>query len=283
MTLACGTLSYRQEPLERALEGISRAGFRWVEIGCVCGYCEHVRPEAMSVEEMDRLGDQVSRHGLGISSIAGHIDLEFPLLGRGPDAAHEGYARLRSRIDLANRLGVEIVNTGVGVARDEAELDGFYRDFGALLDYAEERGVKIGLESHAGLTETAVTTLALCRKMGRPNLGINYDAANVRFYTGLDPVADLESCLDEIGAWLIHVHIKDHAGGKGEWNFPPLGEGSVDFERLAGLFRRIGYRGPYSLEIEFLGPDSTDPTPEIIDQGVAASYQFMRRLGLEQS
>ena len=26
-TLSCGTLSYRQEPLARALEGIARAGF----------------------------------------------------------------------------------------------------------------------------------------------------------------------------------------------------------------------------------------------------------------
>jgi L-ribulose-5-phosphate 3-epimerase len=281
MTLACGTLSYRQEPLERALEGIARAGFPAVELGCVCGYCEHVRPEAMSGAEMDRVGARVAGFGLGIASIAGHVDLEFPLLGKGPEVAREGFARLRSRVELASRLGVEIVNTGVGVAQEPGELVGFYREFGALLAHAAARGVKIGLESHAGLTETAAASLALCRRMGRPNLGINYDAANVRFYTGANPVADLESCAGELADHLIHVHIKDHAGGQGEWNFPPLGQGSVDFPRLAALFRRIGYSGPYSLEIEFQGPDSTDPSPEIIDQGVAGSYQFMRRLGLE--
>jgi L-ribulose-5-phosphate 3-epimerase len=279
--LACGTLSYRQEPLERALDGIARAGFPAVELGCVCGYCEHVRPEAMTPAEMDRLADRVARFGLEIASIAGHVDLEFPLLGKGPEIAREGFARLRSRIELASRLGVGIVNTGVGVAQDPGELDGFYRAFDALLADAETRGVKIGLESHAGLTETAVASLALCRRMGRPNLGINYDAANVRFYTGGDPVADLESCAGELGDWLIHVHIKDHAGGQGEWNFPPLGQGNIDFPRLVALFRQIGFRGPYSLEIEFQGPDSTDPSPEIIDQGVAESYAFMRRLGIE--
>jgi L-ribulose-5-phosphate 3-epimerase len=281
MVLACGTLSYRQEPLERALEGIARAGFPAVELGCVCGYCEHVRPEAMSAADMARLGDQVAGFGLEIASIAGHVDLAFPLLGKGPEVAREGFARLRSRIELASRLGVEIVNTGVGMAQDAGELEGFYRAFEALLADAEAHGVKIGLESHAGLTETAVASLAFCRRMGRPNLGINYDAANVRFYTGGDPVADLESCAGELGAHLIHVHIKDHAGGQGEWNFPPLGQGSIDFPRLAALFRRIGYKGPYSLEIEFQGPDSTDPSPEIIDQGVAESYAFMRRLGIE--
>jgi L-ribulose-5-phosphate 3-epimerase len=278
MRLACGTLSYRQEPLERALEGIARAGFPAVELGAVCGYCEHVRPEAMSATDMAQLGDQVAGFGLEIASIAGHVDLEFPLLGKGPEVAREGLARLRSRIELASRLGVPIVNTGIGVAQDPAELEEFYRGFDALLADAAAQGVKIGLESHAGLTATAAASLALCRRMGRPNLGINYDAANVRFYTGGDPVADLENCAGELGAWLIHVHIKDHAGGQGEWNFPPLGQGSLDFPRLAALFRRIGYDGPYSLEIEFQGPDSTDPSPEIIDQGVAESYQFMRRL-----
>jgi sugar phosphate isomerase/epimerase len=263
------------------LEGIARAGFLAVEIGCVCGYCEHVRPESMSPAEMAGLGDQVAGFGLEIASIAGHVDLEFPLLGKGPEVAREGFARLRSRVELASRLGVGIVNTGLGVAQDPGELDGFYRAFDALLVDAEARGVKIGLESHAGLTETAAASLALCRRMGRPNLGINYDAANVRFYTGGDPVADLESCAGDLADHLIHVHIKDHAGGQGEWNFPPLGQGSVDFPRLAAIFRGIGFRGPYSLEIEFQGPDSTDPSPEIIDRGVAESYQFMRQLRLE--
>jgi len=283
VTLACGTLSYRQQPLERALEGIARAGFPAVEIGCVCGYCEHVKPEAMSTADMDGLAERVSQSGLFIASIAGHVDLAFPLLGKGPDVAEEGFARLRSRIDLASHLGVPIVNTGLGVAHDDGddELDAFYRRFDSLLAYAEERNVKIGLESHAGLTETAAASLALCRRMGRPSLGINYDAANVRFYAGADPVADLEACADELPDYLIHAHIKDHAGGKGDWDFPPLGQGNIDFARLAAIFRRIGFRGPYSLEIEFKGPDSTDPSPEIIDRGVAESYQFMKNMKLE--
>jgi len=60
-----------------------------------------------------------------------------------------------------------------------------------------------------------------------------------------------------------------------------LGEGEVNFKKLADIFRRVGDRGPYSLEIQFLGPGTTDPTPEFIDQGIAASYRFMDNLGLE--
>lgn len=281
MALACGTLSYRQEPLERALEGIRQAGFRAVELGCVCGYCEHIRPEAMTGAEVDRLAARLRSLDLEVISLAGHVDLQYPLLGKGPEAAKAGFERLQRRADVAAQMGVPIVNSGLGVAAPGEDLGPFYERLAALLAYFEQRGLKLGLESHAGLTETAQASLALCRRMRSPALGINYDAANVRFYTGQDPVADLESCGAELAEHLIHVHIKDHAGGRGEWNFPPLGEGSVEFEGLARVFRRIGYAGPYSLEIEFLGPDSTDPTPEIIDAGVAQSYQFMRRLGLE--
>jgi sugar phosphate isomerase/epimerase len=217
---------------------------------------------------------------LTVISVAGHVDMEYPLLGKGPEVADRGFELLRRRVDVAQQLGAPIVNSGVGVAAEGEDLEPFYRQLGEVLRYFEERGVKLGLESHAGLTETARASLDLCQRMGSPALGINYDAANVRYYTGQDPVADLEACEAELGPHLIHVHIKDHAGGRGEWNFPPLGEGAVDFESLARVFRRLEFPGPYSLEIEFMGPDSTDPTPEIIDRGVAQSYQFMRRLGL---
>jgi len=280
MSLACGTLSYRQAPLERALEGIRRAGFTSVELGCVCGYCEHVRPEEMTRPDVERLSKLLRQFDLEVISLAGHVDLQYPLLGKGPEVADRGFELLRRRADLAQQLGVPIVNSGLGVAEPGERLEPFYARLATLLDYFHERGVKLGLESHAGLTETARASLELCRRMQSPALGINYDAANVRFYTGQDPVADLESCEADLADYLIHVHIKDHAGGRGDWNFPPLGEGNVDFDGLTRSFRRLGYLGPYSLEIEFLGPDSTDPTPEIIDAGVAQSYEFMRRLGL---
>lgn len=280
--LACGTLSYRQESLERAMEGIAAAGFPGVEVGCVCGYCEHIVPEKMSEKDMDDLGALADKHNLKIVSIAGHIDFACPLIGKGPDAAAEGFGKLKARVDVASRLGVGVVNTGVGVAAEDEDMEKFYNELRRFLDYAGERNVKIGVESHAGVSETAKASLEFCRTVNHPCLGINHDAGNVRFYAGQDPVADLESVADEIGEWLIHVHIKDHRGNKGDWDFPPLGEGELDQSALAALYRRIGYQGPYSLEIEFKGVDTDDPTPEIIDQGVAQSCTFMKNLGLEE-
>lgn len=97
----------------------------------------------------------------------------------------------------------------------------------------------IDLENHAGVTETAKASLDLCRGIGSAAPGINHDAGNVRFYSGIDPVAD-----------------------------------------LAAVYRQIGFHGPFRLEIEFKGPESTDSSPEIIDRGVARSFRFMQDLRL---
>ena len=78
----CGTVSYRQQSLERALEGVAKSGFRAIEVACISGYCDHIYPEQMSVGDMDRLAKLVERFGLRIASIAGHIDLAWPLMGK---------------------------------------------------------------------------------------------------------------------------------------------------------------------------------------------------------
>jgi len=57
----------------------------------------------------------------------------------------------------------------------------------------------IDLESHAGVTETAKASVDLCRGIGSPAPGINHDAGNVRFYSGIDPVADLAAVYRQIG------------------------------------------------------------------------------------
>src|SRR5580765_7974395 len=127
MRLVCGTVTYRQQSLERALEGIAKSGFRAIEVSAISAYCEHIVPEEMGAGDMDRLAKRVERFGLRIASIAGHVDLGWPLMGKraevaqfpqlpqDTDIAHGGFVRLRSRIDLASHLGIEIVNTGIGV------------------------------------------------------------------------------------------------------------------------------------------------------------------------
>jgi sugar phosphate isomerase/epimerase len=74
------------------------------------------------------------------------------------------------------------------------------------------------------------------------------------------------------------VHLKDTVGGKGVWNFPALGTGTVDFARVLEILDRAGYSGPYSVELEFQG----EPWPPLADvnEAMRSSYEHLRSLGL---
>jgi sugar phosphate isomerase/epimerase len=62
-------------------------------------------------------------------------------------------------------------------------------------------------------------------------------------------LVDLEHALVRLG----HVHLKDKRGGKGVFDFPPLGEGDLDVESLLRDVAGAGFGGPVSLEIEYDG------------------------------
>ena len=77
---------------------------------------------------------------------------------------------------------------------------------------------------------------------------------------------------------LAHVHLKDTTGGKGNWNFPAIGDGVVDFARVLEILREAGYAGPYSVEIEFQG----EPWPPLaeVNDAMRRSYEHLSSLGL---
>ena len=78
--------------------------------------------------------------------------------------------------------------------------------------------------------------------------------------------------------WVALSHLKDKLGGHRVWNFPALGSGHVDFAKLLRTFRRGGYSGPLSVEVEFKG----DPWPSLaaVNRAMARSYQYLNCLGL---
>ena len=74
------------------------------------------------------------------------------------------------------------------------------------------------------------------------------------------------------------MHLKDTTGGKGNWNFPAIGSGTVDFARVLEILRDAGYDGPYSVELEFQG----EPWPPLdeVTESMSRSYRHLSGLGL---
>ena len=263
--LAASTNSYHSYSLEEALDGIARAGFRSVELTSVPGWTEHVRRDADD-EEIQRVKNLLAQHRLSPVSLSGHSDL----------VSDEGVTEFRKAIDIARKLGISKITTSTGGHADtsggdlDEQREAFLARIGPLADEAAQDGIDICLETHGGLLATGVMAKELIQRIGRPNVGINYDPGNLIFYGDTRPEEDLPGAVDTV----THMHIKDQIGGAGVWNFPQIGTGDVDYKALFETLDAAGFAGPCSIEIEFQG----EPWPplEEVDRAMAESYRYVR-------
>ena len=262
--LAGHTNSYHTYSLDEALEGIAKAGFKYVELSAVEGWTEHVPLDATD-EQIAEIQAKMDRLGLKPSTLSGHSDL----------TTEHGLAVGKKAVDLCVKLGLSLMNTAIGGHYSEDEnKDAFMGNIHALADYAADRDVTIGLEVHGDIMASGEMSIPLIQEIGRPNVGINYDTANCVFYGDVQAVDDLRPVVP----YLVSVHLKDKIGGKKEWNFPGIGEGEVDFAQILKILEEEGYKAPLSVEIEFSGL----PWPPLaeVDRSMKVSYETLKRLGL---
>ena len=141
----------------------------------------------------------------------------------------------------AERFGLPIVNTAIGGhAHVEESEDAFMANIGTLADAAQAAGLVIALEIHGDLMASGERSIPLLDRIGHPAVKVNYDTANVEHYGGVRAEDDLPAIADRVA----NVHLKDMRGGQGDWDFPAIGEGHVDFGRVLEILRGAGYDGP---------------------------------------
>ena len=264
--LAVSTNSYHTYTFKEALDGISRAGFRSVELSSVPGWTEHVRRGADD-EEIQNVKNLLAQYRLVPVSLSGHSDL----------VSDEGVGEFRKALDLCRALGIDMITTSTGGHADtsgggiDEQREAFLARIGPLADEAAADGITICLETHGGLLATGAMAADLVRRIGKPNVGINYDPGNVIFYGDTRPEQDVASAVDLIN----HVHVKDQIGGAGVWHFPTIGTGEIDYAAIFTALDAAGFAGPCSIELEFQG----EPWPplEDVNRAMAQSYEYVRR------
>lgn len=104
----------------------------------------------------------------------------------------------------------------------------------AASDYSGKKGITLGLEDHAGITQTADAILEIIHRVDSPYAGINLDITH--FLPMSTAYAQIEACIP----YATQTHIRD-----------VFDDGSpLDLERVFGLFARHGYKGYMSAEYE---------------------------------
>jgi L-ribulose-5-phosphate 3-epimerase len=238
MLRAAATICFKPFPLEDALRGLAELGFENVEIGAVKGEIDHVDPDTLDAAAVDRIRGALEANGQRCVSWSGHSHLDTDL----------GKERLRRVVRAAGELGSLAVNTYTGEADTPERRAAFVRNVREVADEAAELGVLVCLETDSNLLPTARVGREILRELDHPAVKLNYDGANVVFYTDdVRPEEDVHEAIGLIG----HVHLKDKRGGKGVWDFPPLGEGELDLRAILEPIYASGFGGPISMEIEF--------------------------------
>ena len=109
--------------------------------------------------------------------------------------------------------------------------------------FAAERKIKLVLKPHGGGSGASDEIVKAMKAVGHPNFKIWYDAGNIIYYTGKDPVAELAPIAEHVTGFCA----KDCGTEKGDVMIQ-FGTGKVDF---AGVFKKLksaGFNGPIMVE-----------------------------------
>ena len=170
--------------------------------------------------------------------------------GIAPDGTWEQNRKnIRATAELAQQLGLKLVTFHAGFLPHDEKDPGFakmQRRLGEAAEAFAAAGSTLGLETGQ---ETAADLIRLLQKLQRPNVGVNFDPANMILYDKGDPV----EALRRLGPWIRQVHIKDARRTKvpGTWGAEvTVGTGEVKWPAFFATLRELNYPGDFVIERE---------------------------------
>lgn len=166
-------------------------------------------------------------------------------------------AELKRSADFASLLGVKNIVSHIGflpVNPKDPDYLGAVKALTELADHCAERGVWFCFETGQ---ETPVVLRRCMADIGRENLGVNLDPANLLMYGNANPI----DALDLLGPFVRDVHAKDGdypTNGRELGPEKVLGEGRVNFPALVAKLKSFGYSGSLTIEREISGPQQIE-------------------------
>jgi sugar phosphate isomerase/epimerase len=170
--------------------------------------------------------------------------------GIAPDATWEqNWINIRATAALAHELKLKLVTFHAGFLPHKEKDPNFAKMLGRLTETADAFGVaKINLGLETG-QETAPVLVKLLTKLKRPNVGVNFDPANMILYDKGNPIAALRV----LGPWIRQVHTKDARRTKvpGTWSQEvAVGTGEVDWPAFFATLKKLSFAGDCVIERE---------------------------------
>ena len=233
--LACATSSFGQFiNLENVLESIASLGFKGVEFMSIPTWFEHIKPEQMNENTITIFRKKLSNIHLRPLAISGHCEM----------GKKEGSQQLEHRILLAANLGVTTVVCGSGAIHSLNEEKNFFEGIKKCSELAEEKQIILALETGGNFIPTGRVMKEIIQEVNAASVKVTYDPANVMTWGKANPMDDIFHVMDV----LHHVHLKDHQHNNDQ--YPPLGDGDIDFNNLFRQLYDNGFEGNFGIEVD---------------------------------
>ena len=255
--IGCFNRAWTDWSYDEALDGIAASGYK------LTGLLSPHRGElftasSATVEYLDGLKKRIAQRGLVVNMTSIHLRSEATLA--------DNIADLRKQIENAARLELKFMLT-FGV--DKPQLyENFYRLMADAAAQGQKHGLQIVMKPHGGASGAAEEILRCLEKVGHPNFKIWYDAGNIIYYTGKDPVAELEP----VARYVSGFCAKDCPGPKGEV-MSQFGSGKVDFKAVFAKLKSVGFKGPILVEGVKVGA-----TPQESTTNARANREFLEKV-----
>ncbi len=230
--IGCFNRPFTKWSLDEGLAGIKAAGYR------VMGLLSATKEEPFigahaTPEYLESIKTRLKAHGLKANMGALRSRHNIPL--------EESIAEVRKQVDNARTLSLEYVLT-FGVDRPD-QYEHYFKVMANAAAYAAERKIKLVMKPHGGSSGASEEILRCIDKVGHPNFKIWYDAGNIIYYTGKDPVKELEP----VAKYVTGFCAKDCAEPKSEVMIQ-FGTGKVDFKSVFAVLKKAGFNGPVMVE-----------------------------------
>jgi L-ribulose-5-phosphate 3-epimerase len=199
-----------------------------------------------------------ARRGVtSVSGMMGMIGEDYSTLdsirrtgGVVPDGTWPGnWRNVQANADVAGSLGLKLVTFHAGFLpheKSDPALPALLSRIRQIADLFAARGMAVGLETGQ---ETADTMAAFLGQLDRPNVGVNFDPANLILYDKDEPV----SALRKLAPWVRQCHVKDAVRTRvpGTWGKEvPVGTGDVNWKGLLAVLAESSFSCPLCIERE---------------------------------
>jgi sugar phosphate isomerase/epimerase len=181
-------------------------------------------------------------------------------------AVEESITEARTQVENAAALSLtHLLSFGVDKPEEYAH---YYRVMRDVAAFAHERRITLVMKPHGGSSGAAAEIIAAMKAVGHPNFKIWYDAGNIIYYTGKDPIEELKPIAQHVTGFCA----KDCGGVESDVMIQ-FGTGKVNFAGVFATLKAAGFNGPIMVECCKVGA-----TPEETMTNARANRTFLEKI-----